>query len=140
MSETLTVEKRFKANVQTVYEAWTDPSVFPQWMGPGEVTCIKFESDFSIGGQYEIHMQTEDGVKIAFGEYKEILPNEKLSFTWGWKGTELEGTLVELTFKSVEDETSLTLVHSGLPTKESAEHHTLGWNSSIDKLENFLNQ
>jgi len=139
MSESLKIERKFGHSVASVYDAWTNPEVFPLWMGPGNVKCIKFESNLKVGGEYEIHMQTDDGIKIAYGEYKEIKVNERLSFTWGWKGSDLEGSLVELTFCGSESEMTLTLEHKGLPTKESAEHHNLGWSSSLEKLMAFLN-
>ena len=138
MSSNLEIKKHFNAKVSDVYDAWTKPEIFSKWMGPGNVKCEKFESDLVVGGKYEIHMQTEDGIKIAYGEYKEILVNEKLSVTWAWKDGDFKDSLVTLLFKASENGTEFELFHSNLPSSESAEHHTFGWNSSFEKLEKIL--
>ncbi len=138
MDNKLTITKHIHSTVETVYNAWTKPELFTQWMGPGTVICVKLVSDLSIGGQYEIHMQTDEGIKIAYGNYREIEPNKKLSFTWGWRDSDLEDSLVTIAFSNSGEGTELTLEHSNLPTKEVADHHNMGWNGSLDKLEQFL--
>ena len=139
MDTQLKITKHFDSDITAVYDAWTKPALFSKWMGPGSVTCVKFESDLRIGGLYEIHMQTDEGIKIAYGEYKVIETNKKLSFTWGWRDGDVKDSLVTITFSDAGDGTELVLEHTNLPTKESAEHHTMGWDSSIEKLEIFLN-
>lgn len=139
MSDQLKIIKHFNSNVETVYNAWTKPELFTKWMGPGAVTCVKFQSDLRIGGQYEIHMQTEEGIKIAYGEYKQIEPNSILSFSWSWEDSDVKDSLVTLTFSDSEGGTELTLEHTNLPTKEAADHHSMGWDGSMKKLKQFLN-
>jgi uncharacterized protein YndB with AHSA1/START domain len=139
MGESLKVTRVFKAGVQAVYDAWTNPEVFPKWMGPGPVECVKFKSELVVGGQYEIHMQTDEGIKIAYGEYKVLDANETLAFTWGWKDQNWQDSLVTLSFSEVADGTELVLEHTNLPDVESAKHHELGWNGCLEKLDNLLN-
>lgn len=139
MDTQLKITKFFNSDVATVYDAWTKPALFTKWMGPGSVTCVKFESDMRVGGVYEIQMQTDEGIKIAYGEYQAIEINKKLSFTWGWRDSEVKNSLVKITFSGTEDGTELTLEHTNLPTKEAASHHKMGWDGSMEKLEQFLN-
>jgi len=141
MSNPLKITKHFNSNVSAIFDAWTKPELLTQWMGPGTVTCVKFECDLSIGGQYEIHMHSEEeGLVIAYGEYKEIEINKKLSFTWGWQHNEVKGSLVTISFIKADGGTELTLEHSGLPSKEMEEHHEMGWNGCLEKLETFIKQ
>lgn len=138
MSHELKINKRFESPAERVYDAWTKPELFSQWMGPSSVTCIKFDSDLRVGGEYEIHMQTDDGIKIAYGVYKTVDPNQALAFTWRWKDNDMPETLVSITFTTISSGTELRLHHTLLPSEDSADHHALGWNSSIEKLEAFL--
>jgi uncharacterized protein YndB with AHSA1/START domain len=104
-----------------------------------DVSCVKFECDLCVGGKYEIHMQSDEGLVIAYGEYKEVETNKKLSFTWSWHHNEVKNSLVTISFSESEEGTELTLVHSNLPTGEMVDRHEMGWNGSIEKLECFIN-
>ncbi len=140
LSETsLKIEREFAAKREDVFSAWTDPAKMVQWMGPGEVNCGGVDIDLKVGGCYSIQMLTPDNENpIAVGEYKEIVPNEKLQFTWTWKGGEMPDTLVTLTFEDANGNTKLTLLHENFPAKEAAEKHTHGWNGCLDKLGKFV--
>ncbi len=95
--------------------------------------------DLSIGGSYEVQMHPEEGDPyIAQGVYKEIIPNEKLSFTWSWLGDEHE-SLVTLTFRSLnQSETELTLLHEQFIKEEERDSHGEGWVGTLDQLAAFL--
>jgi len=139
MKHELTIEKFFESPPATVYQAWANPELLSQWMGPGNVSCKKVDAELKVGGSYEIHMQTDDGIKIACGVYKTIEPYHALAFTWRWKDTDMPESLVTLTFSGSNGGTDMRLHHTLLPSSESASHHTLGWNGSIKKLEAFIN-
>jgi len=123
---------------EEVFSAWTDAEKMVKWMGPGSVVCEKVEIDLKVGGQYSINMNTDDGVRIAKGEYKEIVPNEKLVFTWEWEGGTFQNSLVSIIFTNQDNGTLISLHHTLLPNKENAEHHTQGWEGCIIKLESYL--
>ena len=138
-SHSLKITKVFNnVSRETLFEAWTHKENMVHWMGPGEVTCEKVEIDLTEGGEYQIFMKTPDGPMTAYGKYKNIDPPNTLSFTWGWRQNDLEGTLVTLTFKEVAEGTELTLEHTGFPQKEFAQHHEMGWTSIIEKCIDFL--
>jgi uncharacterized protein YndB with AHSA1/START domain len=65
------------------------------------------------------------------GEYLEIDPPERLTFTYGWESGALaeiapESTRVDVTLDPVGESTRVTIVHAGLPT-EVADRHAVGW-------------
>ena len=135
----LRIVKHISASVEDVYQAWTDAEQVKQWMGPGQVKCETVDIDLKVGGQYSIAMITAEGEHPnAIGEYKEIIPNEKLVFTWTWKGGEMPDTLVTLDFKAKYGGTELTLLHEQFPAKEAAEKHNQGWEGCLAGLEEFL--
>lgn len=128
----------FNVKVDRVFQAWTDPRNMSQWMGPGTVTCESADIDLQIGGKYRLAMRTDDGVMIAFGEYREIEADSKLVFTWQWEGGGYTDSLVTLIFTELQGQTRLQLVHRELPDASVAEHHGQGWAGSLTKLEQFL--
>ncbi len=111
-----------------------------QWMGPGNVKCEEVNIDLQVGGKYMIKMNTDDGIATAVGEYKEIQTNEKLVFTWHWLDGTFENSIVTLLFSETASGTVLNLNHILLPDKEKAEHHAMGWNGCVEKLNDFLNR
>lgn len=137
-THSLKITKIFKAPKNKVFAAWANEEQMVHWMGPGTVSCSKIEMDFKVNGSYQIFMETTDGPMTAYGEYKEITPTDKISFTWGWRQNDLEGTLVTLSFKEISEGTELTLEHTNIPTEDIAESHKMGWTGIVDKLGEFL--
>ena len=108
----LTIKRRFNAPPAKVFAAWTDPEKVKRWMGPGEVKVLSAESDPRTGGRYRWLMQAPDGEQHdVSGVYREVIPNEKLVFTWAWKSTPERESLVTVTFKPDGDGTLMTLTH-----------------------------
>jgi len=136
----LRIVKEYNAPVEKVYQAWTQADQMKQWMGPGTVTCESVDIDLRVGGKYSIVMVTDDCEHPnAIGEYKEIIPNQKLVFTWSWKGGDMPDTLVTVEFESIAEGTRLTLLHENFPAREASEKHTEGWTGCLSGLKDFLN-
>ena len=72
------------------------------------------------------------------GVYREVIPNEKLVFTWAWKSTPERESLVTLTFKADGDGTVMTLRTSSSSMKTARDSHNQGWTSAMDKLDEYL--
>jgi uncharacterized protein YndB with AHSA1/START domain len=73
------------------------------------------------------------------GTYREIVPDEKLVFTWHWADMPDQGeTLVTVLLKPDGDGTLMTFRHEqflDVPTRDS---HNQGWSGAFDKLERML--
>jgi uncharacterized protein YndB with AHSA1/START domain len=74
----------------------------------------------------------------VFGVYREIVPNQKLVFTWAWKTTPERESRVTVTFKPDGDGTMMTLLHEQFFDDETRERHNTGWTGAIDKLEKLF--
>ncbi len=84
----LTLKRRLNAPVEKVYAAWTDPEKIVKWFGPDAGPVTRAETDLRVGGRYIIAFNTEDGERHQVGGvYREVVPNEKLVFTWAWHTT-----------------------------------------------------
>ena len=70
-----------------MWRAWTEPELVKRWWGGqrGEVTSA--EIDLRVGGTWRYVMSAHGGFEVAFhGEYREIVPNERLVSTEVYEG------------------------------------------------------
>ena len=131
-------------NVPTdrVYDAWTDPAQLRQWFGPENVRTRNITADVRVGGNYRWDLTSAEGEEMsAFGEYKELVPGKKIVFTWQWDNDEAwenRTSVVTIELDASRGGTELRLKHEQLPSEESRDRHHEGWNSLLDKLEQFL--
>ena len=135
----LTVKRRFNAPPAKVFAAWTDPEKMKRWMGPEGVQGLSCEIDPRAGGRYRLVMRAPNGDEHdVSGIYREVVPNEKLVFTWAWKSTPERETLVTVLLKPDGAGTLLTLMHEQFFDETARDHHQQGWTGSLNKLENFV--
>jgi uncharacterized protein YndB with AHSA1/START domain len=115
--EQILITREFDAPSHLVYKAWTTPELVKRWWHAkrGEVTAV--EIDLRVGGKWRFAMVAEDGTGVAFhGEYREIVPNERIVSTEVYEGLpegvsgEEGGTLNTATFEEVDGGTLLTLL------------------------------
>ena len=127
-----------------VYDAWTDPAQLKQWFGPENVRTRNITADVRVGGKYRWDLITQEGEEwAAFGEYRELVPGKKIVFTWQWDDDEAwENRTSVVTVELFEHRggTELRLKHEQLPSEESRDRHNEGWNSLLDRLEQFFSE
>ena len=134
----LTLQRRLKAAPEKVYAAWTDPEKIIRWFGPEQVLVETVEArmDVRVGGAYRMRFKTDDGEQHEVGGvYREVVPNEKLVFSWAWHSTPERESQVTVTLKPEGALTLLTLRHEQLFDEAAAAGHTRGWTGSLNKLE-----
>jgi uncharacterized protein YndB with AHSA1/START domain len=140
----LSITRIFDAPRERVWRAFTDPKEASKWLGPGGWTGTYQSSNMNPGGSYTIEMRHEDGdIMVASGTFREVVPMEKLVYTWAWRGDDGKPgheTLVTVIFKAMGPKTELTLRHDGFETKESRDNHQGGWNGCFDKLVEHLRE
>jgi uncharacterized protein YndB with AHSA1/START domain len=134
----LTIKRRLKAPPAKVYAAWTDPQVIARWFGPTGVESVTAETDLRVGGRYHITMKVPGDQHDVFGVYREIVPNQKLVFSWAWRTTPERESLVTVTFKPDGEGTIMTLLHEQFFDDETRDRHNTGWGGAMDKLEKLF--
>jgi uncharacterized protein YndB with AHSA1/START domain len=111
------ITREFDAPKDLVYRAWTTPDLVKRWWNAnrGEVTVA--EIDLWVGGAWRYVMVTDDGTEVGFhGEYREIVPNERLVSTEVYEGVPQpeggpeEGTLNTATFTEKDGRTTLSIL------------------------------
>jgi len=132
------------APTDRVYDAWTDPAQLRQWFGPEGVRTRNITADVRVGGYYRWDLTSPEGEELsAFGEYKELVPGKKIVFTWQWDDDEdWENWTSVVTIELFErgGGTELRFRHEQLPSEESRDRHNEGWNSLLDRLEQFISK
>jgi uncharacterized protein YndB with AHSA1/START domain len=123
-----------KAPRAKVFAAWTTAETLRKWFAPGDRKPDPASLDVRSGGKFRIIMVGQEDSPTAIGEYREVVPGEKLVFTWAWDGDPSQPTLVTVTFKDVKDGTEVVLLHERFATAEACEHHRMGWQAIIGKL------
>ncbi len=81
------ITREFDAPKHLVYKAWTTPELIKRWWSGdrGEVTSV--EVDLRVGGTWRYVMVANGGFEVAFhGEYREIVPNERVVTTEVYEG------------------------------------------------------
>jgi uncharacterized protein YndB with AHSA1/START domain len=79
---TMILQRVIKAPRSTVWGAWIDPEILPQWWGPDGFSCTTKRIDLRTGGQWVFDMIGPDGtVYPNHHRYGEVLPEERLSYT-----------------------------------------------------------
>lgn len=136
----LTLKRRLKASPTEVYAAWTDPEKIVKWFGPDAGPVHEAESDPRVGGRYLVRFSTEDGEEHQVsGVYREVVPNERLVFTWAWRTMPERESLVTVLIAPDGDGALLTLIHERFFDEPARDRNREGWSGCLDKLARYLN-
>jgi uncharacterized protein YndB with AHSA1/START domain len=135
----LTIKRRLNAPPSKVYGAWTDSAKISHWFGPEDAEILRAETDVRVGGRFRIVFRGPDGEEHDVGGiYREVVPDQKLVFTWAWRSTPERESLVTVALKRDGDGTLLTLLHEQFFDEAARDRHGRGWNGTLDKLESYV--
>jgi uncharacterized protein YndB with AHSA1/START domain len=116
------------ATPETIWPFLTDPERHVEWQG------TIAEIDARPGGVHRVLVQ---GKHQAVGEYLEVVPLEKVVFSFGWaqEGHPIPpgSTTIEISLHPEGDKTRVRLVHRGLP-EDAVSDHTRGWDHYLARL------
>lgn len=137
----LTLERRLNAPPSKIYRAWTDSAKISRWFGPEDAEILRTETDVRVGGRFRIVFRGPDGEEHDVGGvYREVVPNQRLVFTWAWRSTPERESLVTVALKRDGDGTLLTLQHEQFFDEAARDRHGRGWNETLDKLESYVRE
>ena len=111
-----------------------------RWFGPAETRkVLRAETDVRVGGAYQVGFVTEDGQShYASGEYREVQPQRRLVFTWAWRDTPEEGSLITLEFAPSQGGTKLAFLQTPFVDQATRDSHENGWAGAMDRLADHL--
>lgn len=127
------LSKVIKGSRALIFKALIDNSIMEKWFFAGpDGWSATVKADVKTGGTFVIDMHSGETTYSHNGVYKEVIENEKVSFTWN--SQVVEETLVTITLSDVEEGTEVKLVHDFLPNQEMQTNHTNGWTAILDRL------
>jgi uncharacterized protein YndB with AHSA1/START domain len=112
------ITREFDAPKHLVYQAYTTPELIKRWWSGDRGQVTSAEVDLRVGGRWRFVMTANEGFEVAFhGEYREIVPNERLVSTEVFEGAPDTEGLDTLTLTEEGGRTTLRVLLE-LPSKE----------------------
>lgn len=132
----LVIEQEFNATTEQVWNAITDKELMKKWYF--DIPNFKPE----LGAKFNFEGGTEEDRYIHLCEILELVPNEKIKYSWEYEG-HLGTSFVSFELTPIGEKTILKLTHEGIETfvlpDFKYENFVGGWNYLIlESLKKFL--
>ena len=116
----IVMTREFDAPRELVFEAHTKCEHLEKWWGPRKYILALCEMDFRPGGKYRFLQRGPDGAEEhGFrGEYREIVPPEKIVWTFEWEGMPGHVSVDTLTLEDIGGGRTKLVAHSLFDSKE----------------------
>jgi uncharacterized protein YndB with AHSA1/START domain len=139
----IVITRVFDAPRSLVFKAYTKPEHVSRWYGLHGLTFVVCEIDLRVGGRWRYVLRDAEGQQFGFsGEYREIMPPERLVYTEGFEGMPGHEYLVTLT---LAEESGRTTFRSHLLYQSKADRDghiasgmEAGMRVTLDRLEELL--
>jgi uncharacterized protein YndB with AHSA1/START domain len=140
------IERHFDAPRELVWEAYTDPELLREWLGPRRLTMTVQEMDVRSGDSYRYtHQgaQPGDGPFVFFGEFREVEPPRLLVQTFDFERNEHGPSLDRVEFEEIEPGRTRIVVNATFPDVEARDAMLQsgmekGVNEGYEKLDALL--
>ena len=135
------ITREFDAPRHLVYKAWTTPELVKRWWhaNRGEMTVA--EIDLRVGGRWRYAMVTPEGFEVAFhGEYREIVPDERIVTTEVYEAMPEGEALDTVTFAEADGRTTLTLLVQHASKEHRDAHIESGMEDGLQDALDLLEQ
>lgn len=135
------ITREFNAPRHLVYRAWTTPELIKRWWSGdrGEVTSV--EVDLRVGGAWRYVMIANGGFEVAFhGEYREIVPNERIVSTEVYEGMPDGEALDTVTFTEADGRTTLRVLVEHQSRQDRDAHIASGMEDGMQEALDHLEQ
>jgi len=107
----IVMERVFDAPRELVFKAYTEPNLIPKWWGPSYLTTTVDKMEVKPGGVWRFVQRDADGNEYAFnGEYTEIVPPERLAYTFEFEGMPGHVLLETVTFEEQGGKTKVKVL------------------------------
>ena len=98
----IVITRVFDARRALLFKALTDPNLIPKWWGPRSDTTRVDQMDVKPGGVWRFVSHDAEGNEFAFhGVYREIVPPERLTYTFEFEGMPGHVSLETVTLEDV---------------------------------------
>ena len=123
------ITREFDAPKHLVYKAYTTPELVRRWWTAKRGNMTVAEIDLQVGGTWRFVMVADGGMEVGFhGEYREIVPNERIVSTEVYEGFPDAEAVNLLTLTETDGRTRLEL----LVQHQTKEHRDAHINSGME--------
>ena len=134
------ITREFDAPRHLVYKAWTTPELVKRWFGGNHGEVISAEIDLRVGGTWRYVTAEGDGPEFGFhGEYRELVPNERIVSTEVYEGAPDAESVNTLTLTEHDGRTTMTVLvqHQSAANRDAVIEAGMesGMNAALDALE-----
>ncbi len=136
-TSTIHLHRVIRATPEKVYRAFLDADAMSKWLPPNGFTGKVHHLDAKVGGTYKMSFTnfTNGQVHSFGGEYKELVPNERLRYTDKFDDPNMPGLItVTINLKKVLCGTEVNIEQANIPAAIPAEMCYLGWQESLIQL------
>lgn len=102
--------RTFAAPRDLVFEALSQPQHIQRWWGQRDDTMTTCELDFRVGGTWRFVVNGPHGEHGFCGEYREIVPVERIVQTFEWEGMPGHISTETLTLDERDGRTTMTIL------------------------------
>jgi len=126
----ITITRLIPAPAAKVFDLWMDPSSpGGPWYGAARTILNPV-----VDGLFYVAMVHEGRTWPHYGRFLRIERPRQIEYTWMSEGTKGVESVVAVTFEPREDQTEVTLRHSGVPDDEIGRQHEEGWTWVLSML------
>lgn len=134
---TIRLHRVLRTQPEKVYRAFLDAGAMAKWLPPYGFTSTVHAMDARVGGGFRMSFQnfSSGNSHAFFGEYLELVPNQRIRYTDQFEDPNLPGVLeVTVELNPVVCGTELNITQSGIPQAIPLEMCYLGWQESLAQL------
>lgn len=137
LTHTIKLHRVLRTTPEKAYKAFLDADAMAKWLPPHGFTCKVHHLDARVGGTFRMSFTNfGTGSSHSFGgEYRELVPGERLVYTDKFDDPNLPGQIVvTVALKKVLCGTEVHIEQAGVPAMIPAEMCYLGWQESLALL------
>jgi uncharacterized protein YndB with AHSA1/START domain len=126
------------APLERVFQALASRDIVDWWVRPGVFDTREWTGDLRPGGAWQASGIARGNPYTLEGEFLEVDRPRKLVHTWRLVGAPGPATTVTYLLAEVDGGTRVTLRHTGFSPGESSINTCVGWETSFERLAEYL--
>ncbi len=134
MEKTITISIDVEANIQKVWDKWTNPEDVTKWnFASDEWQSPTATNDLKVGGEFHYRMEAKDG-SMGFdfwGVYTEVITHKTIKYTLG------DDRPVTITFEEKEGKTTLKETFTA-ENENTLELQKNGWQAILNNFKKHV--
>ncbi|HWD74535.1 MAG TPA: SRPBCC family protein [Solirubrobacteraceae bacterium] len=135
------ITREFDAPRRLVYRAWTTPDLVRRWWSANRGEMTVADIDLRVGGVWRYAMIAHGEFEVGFhGEYREIVPNERIVSTEVYEGAPEVEAVTTVTFDERDGRTTVTILVDHQRREHRDGHLNAGMEDGLQDALSLLEQ